>query len=68
LTLPNRLVLSPPWQYNPDNGSAADWDLMHLRPLSLDSAALVMTETADVKAVGRIPFKRVGKEGEKWIA
>jgi hypothetical protein len=41
---------------------------MHLRSRSPGSAALVMTEMTDVKAVGRISFKRMGKEGEKWIA
>src|SRR5579885_3070253 len=70
LTLPNRVVVSPMCQYNSDNGSANDWQLMHLGNMSLGCAGLVMTEMTNVCPQGRITPKCAGMwsdENEKAL-
>ena len=54
LTLNNRIAVSSMCQYSAENGSAADWHLMHLGQFSMGAAGLVMTEATAVSAVGRI--------------
>ncbi len=60
LTLPNRIVVSPMCQYASVDGSATDWQLMHLGSFSLGSAGLLMTEMTNVNPAGRITHKCAG--------
>lgn len=71
LELPNRIVVSPMCQYMSDNGSAADWHLMHLGQFAMGAAALVITEATHVSAIGRISLRCLGlysDENEKTLA
>lgn len=60
LTLPNRIVVSPMCQYASVDGSATDWQLMHLGSFSLGSAGLLMVEMTGVNPAGRITHKCAG--------
>jgi 2,4-dienoyl-CoA reductase-like NADH-dependent reductase (Old Yellow Enzyme family) len=54
LTLPNRIVVSPMCQYSAEDGSATDWQLMHLGSLALGNPGLLILEATAVEAIGRI--------------
>jgi 2,4-dienoyl-CoA reductase-like NADH-dependent reductase (Old Yellow Enzyme family) len=54
LKLENRIVVSPMCQYSAVDGSATDWHLIHLGPLALSGAGLLIIEATAVEAAGRI--------------
>jgi 2,4-dienoyl-CoA reductase-like NADH-dependent reductase (Old Yellow Enzyme family) len=60
LTLPNRVVVSPMCQYSADDGSAADWHMMHLGSLAISGAGLLMIEATAVERPGRITHGCLG--------
>jgi len=60
LTLKNRIAVSSMCQYSAENGSAADWHLMHLGQFAMGAAGLVMTEATAVSTAGRITRKCLG--------
>ena len=54
LTLKNRIVVSPMFQYSAIDGVATDWHLVHLGRFAIGGAALVFVEATGVEARGRI--------------
>jgi anthraniloyl-CoA monooxygenase len=54
LLLPNRVVLSPMCTYSAEDGTPADWHLVHLGARALGGAGLIYTEMTDVSAEARI--------------
>ncbi len=60
LTLPNRIVIAPMCQYSADEGSAADWHLIHLGSLALSGAGLLILEATAVSPEGRITARDLG--------
>ncbi|MBL8835110.1 MAG: bifunctional salicylyl-CoA 5-hydroxylase/oxidoreductase [Alphaproteobacteria bacterium] len=54
LVIPNRVVVSPMCQYSAEDGTANDWQLVHLGSRALGGAGLILTEMTDVSADGRI--------------
>jgi NADPH2 dehydrogenase len=54
LALRNRIVISPMCQYSAEDGSAADWHLIHLGHLALGGAAMLFVEATAIEAIGRI--------------
>jgi 2,4-dienoyl-CoA reductase-like NADH-dependent reductase (Old Yellow Enzyme family) len=54
LTLANRIVIPPMCQYSADDGSAADWHLIHYGQLAISGAGLLIVEASAVSAEGRI--------------
>ncbi|MCB2014591.1 MAG: NADH:flavin oxidoreductase/NADH oxidase [Sphingobium sp.] len=53
VTLKNRIVASPMWQYKGDNGHPTDWHLMNLGRLADGGAGLVFQEGTIVSPSGR---------------
>jgi anthraniloyl-CoA monooxygenase len=54
LVIPNRIVVSPMCQYTADDGTIADWHLVHLGSRAMGGAGLVMAEMTDVSREARI--------------
>jgi len=54
LVLRNRIVVSPMCQYVADDGTIADWHLVHLGSRAMGGAGLVMAEMTDVSREARI--------------
>jgi anthraniloyl-CoA monooxygenase len=54
LIIPNRIVVSPMCQYTADDGTIADWHLVHLGSRAMGGAGLVMAEMTDVSREARI--------------
>lgn len=60
LELPDRLVVSPMCQYAAQDGSATDWQLMHLGQFAMGAAGLIITEATHVSRIGRISHGCLG--------
>lgn len=54
LRLDNRIVIAPMCQYSANEGTPADWHLIHLGQLALSGAGLLILEATAVSAEGRI--------------
>lgn len=60
LTLANRVVVAPMCQYAAVDGTANDWQLVHLGQMCMGGAGLVFTEATHVSPEGRISPKCLG--------
>jgi 2,4-dienoyl-CoA reductase-like NADH-dependent reductase (Old Yellow Enzyme family) len=60
LTLDSRVVVSPMCQYSADDGSATDWQLMHLGQFAISGPGLLIIEATGVEARGRITHGCLG--------
>jgi anthraniloyl-CoA monooxygenase len=67
LVLPNRVVVSPMCQYSAEDGTPAEWHLVHLGARALGGAGLVMTEMTDVSREGRISPGCAGMYAPKHV-
>lgn len=54
LTLENRIIVAPMCQYAVEDGTAADWHMIHLGHLALSGAGLLMLEATAVSPEARI--------------
>ena len=54
LVIPNRVAVSPMCQYVADDGTVADWHVVHLGSRAMGGAGLVMAEMTDVSRDARI--------------
>ncbi|MGQ0613639.1 MAG: bifunctional salicylyl-CoA 5-hydroxylase/oxidoreductase [Planctomycetaceae bacterium] len=54
LLLENRVVCSPMCMYSAEEGTVADWHLVHLGSRAVGGAGLVISEMTDVSRLGRI--------------
>ena len=64
ITLPNRIGVSPMCQYSADDGSMADWHLIHLGSLACSGAGLIVIEATGVTREGRISHTCTGLYSE----
>lgn len=60
LTLENRVIVAPMCQYAVEDGTAADWHMVHLGHLALSGAGLLTLEATAVSAEGRISPRDLG--------
>lgn len=60
LEVANRIAIAPMCQYSADDGSMADWHLMHLGTLALSGAGMLTIEATGVTPEGRITPRCVG--------
>jgi 2,4-dienoyl-CoA reductase-like NADH-dependent reductase (Old Yellow Enzyme family) len=60
VALSNRIIIAPMCQYSAEEGSAADWHLIHLGHLALSGAGLLITEATAVAAEARISAQDLG--------
>ncbi|MEO7152951.1 MAG: NADH:flavin oxidoreductase/NADH oxidase [Burkholderiaceae bacterium] len=60
LEMPNRIVIAPMCQYSATDGSPGDWHTIHLGPLALSGAGLLILEATAVSAEGRISAGDLG--------
>ncbi len=60
LVISNRVVMSPMCQYHADEGTIADWHLVHLGSRAVGGAGLVMAEMTDVSRDARISMGCAG--------
>ncbi len=60
LQLSNRIVVAPMCQYSAVEGSATDWHVIHLGPLALSGAGLLILEATAVSAEARISAGDLG--------
>lgn len=67
VTSKNRIVVSPMCQYNSDNGSPGDWQMMHLGRLAVGGAGIIFGEETGVEARGRKTYKCAGIWDDKHI-
>jgi 2,4-dienoyl-CoA reductase-like NADH-dependent reductase (Old Yellow Enzyme family) len=67
VTSKNRIVVSPMCQYNSDDGSPGDWQMMHLGRLAVGGAGIIFGEETGVEARGRKTYKCAGIWDDKHI-
>jgi 2,4-dienoyl-CoA reductase-like NADH-dependent reductase (Old Yellow Enzyme family) len=67
VTSKTRIVVSPMCQYNSDNGSPGDWQMMHLGRLAVGGAGIIFGEETGVEARGRKTYKCAGIWDDKHI-
>lgn len=67
VTLKNRVVVAPMWQYRGAQGRADDWHLMHLGRYADGGAALVFQEGTAVQASGCGSFYDLGIWDDRFI-
>lgn len=60
LTLPNRVIVAPMCQYACEDGTAADWHMVHLGHLALSGAGLLTLEATAVSPEARISPRDLG--------
>ena len=60
LELANRITVSPMCQYSAEDGTPADWHLVHYGALANSGAGLVVVEATHVEALGRITHGCLG--------
>lgn len=60
LTLENRVIVAPMCQYAVEDGTAADWHMVHLGHLALSGAGLLTLEATAVSPEGRISPRDLG--------
>ncbi len=60
LALANRIVIAPMCQYCVEDGSAADWHMIHLGSLAISGAGLLTIEATSVSAEARITLGDLG--------
>lgn len=60
LVLPNRVIVAPMCQYAVEDGSAADWHMVHVGQLAVSGAGLLILEATAVSAEGRISPQDLG--------
>lgn len=54
LVLPNRIIIAPMCQYSAEQGTPGDWHLIHLGPLALSGAGMLIIEATAVSPEARI--------------
>ncbi|MEX2519858.1 MAG: oxidoreductase, partial [Paracoccaceae bacterium] len=64
LSLENRVIVAPMCQYAVEDGTAADWHMIHLGQLALSGAGLLMLEATAVSPEARISPADLGLYSE----
>ncbi|MBO88654.1 MAG: NADH:flavin oxidoreductase / NADH oxidase [Rickettsiales bacterium] len=67
VTSKNRIVVSPMCQYNSDDGSPGDWQMMHIGRLAVGGAGIIFGEETGIEARGRKTYKCAGIWKDKHI-
>ncbi len=68
LLLENRVVCSPMCMYSAEEGTVADWHLVHLGSRAVGGAGLVISEMTDISRLGRITPGCAGMYGPAHVA